>query len=142
MSHGVRVHKLIILCSLRTSYPQSSWLPELEYRDGEQNELLHRRGFSSGGNSQQPAAHLDKSMGPDGIHLRLLGVADRSDCQAAFIIYQQSWSAREVPDNWRLANEMLIYNKCQKKDSGNYRPVSLNSVLRKVMEQIISNAIT
>ncbi|GAB0207205.1 mitochondrial enolase superfamily member 1 [Grus japonensis] len=58
------------------------------------------------------------------------------------IIYQQSWLTEEVPVDWRLANVMPIYKKGQKKDLGNYRPVSLTSVLGKVMEQIILSAIT
>ncbi|GAB0179025.1 mitochondrial enolase superfamily member 1 [Grus japonensis] len=49
---------------------------------------------------------------------------------------------REVPDDWRLANVMPIYNKSPKEDPGNYRPVSLTSVPGKVMEQFILGALT
>ncbi|KAJ7410948.1 hypothetical protein BTVI_51585 [Pitangus sulphuratus] len=58
------------------------------------------------------------------------------------IIFQQSWLTGEVPDDWKLANVMLIHKMSQKKDPGNYRPVSLTSVPGKVMEQIILSAIT
>lgn len=37
---------------------------------------------------------------------------------------------------------MPIYQKGQKEDMGNYRPVSMISVLGKVLEQIILSAIT
>ncbi|GAB0179477.1 mitochondrial enolase superfamily member 1 [Grus japonensis] len=57
------------------------------------------------------------------------------------IIYQQSWLTKEVPVDWRLANMMAIHKKGQKEDPGNYRPVSLTSVLGKVMEKIILSAI-
>ncbi|KAK4821601.1 hypothetical protein QYF61_025178 [Mycteria americana] len=58
------------------------------------------------------------------------------------VLYQQSWLTREVLVDWRLANVTPIHKKGQKEDPGNYRPVSLTSVLGKVMEQIILSAIT
>ena len=41
----------------------------------------------------------------------------------------------------RLANIMPIFKKGRKDDPGSYRPISLTSVPRKVMEQIILGAI-
>jgi len=50
------------------------------------------------------------------------------------IIYQQSWLTGEVQDNWRIASVTPIYRKDWKEDPRNYRPVSLTSVLGKIME--------
>ncbi|KFQ86695.1 hypothetical protein N337_12037, partial [Phoenicopterus ruber ruber] len=88
--------------------------------------------------------HLDthKSMGPDGIHPRVLRELVEVLTKPLSIIYQQSWLTEEVPVNWRLANTAPIYRKGQKEDLGNYRPVSLTLVPGKVMEQIILSAIT
>ncbi|GAB0205730.1 mitochondrial enolase superfamily member 1 [Grus japonensis] len=83
-----------------------------------------------------------KSMGPDGIHPRVLRELAEVLTKPLSIMYQQSWLTREVPVDWRLANVMPIHKKGWKEDSGNYRPVSLTLVLGKVMEQIISSAIT
>ncbi|PKU46103.1 rna-directed dna polymerase from mobile element jockey-like [Limosa lapponica baueri] len=58
------------------------------------------------------------------------------------VIYKQSWQTGEVPVGYRLAIVMPIYKKGQKKDLGNYRPVSLTSVPGKVTEQIVLCAIT
>ncbi|KAK4810837.1 LOW QUALITY PROTEIN: hypothetical protein QYF61_008809 [Mycteria americana] len=119
-------------CSLGTQPPES------EDRDGDENgapiiqgemvsDLLH---------------HLDthKSMGPDGIHPRVLKELADVLTKPLSIIYQQSWLTGEVPVDWRLANVTPIYKKGRKEDPGNYRPVSLT--LGKMMEQIILSAIT
>ncbi|KFQ11435.1 hypothetical protein N329_01325, partial [Haliaeetus albicilla] len=88
--------------------------------------------------------HLDipKSMGPDGIHPRVLRELAEILTKPLPTIYQQSWLTGDVPVDWRLALVMSIYKKGQKADPGNYRPVSLTSVLGRVMEQIILSAIT
>ncbi|KFQ14116.1 RNA-directed DNA polymerase from mobile element jockey, partial [Leptosomus discolor] len=88
--------------------------------------------------------HLDihKPMGLDGIHPRVLRELAEALAKPLSIIYQKSWSIREVPDDWRLANVMPIYKKGWKEDLGNYRPVSLTSVSGKVMEQFILRVLT
>ncbi|GAB0188263.1 mitochondrial enolase superfamily member 1 [Grus japonensis] len=87
--------------------------------------------------------HLDthKSMRLDRIHPRVERKLAEVLTKSLSIIYQQSWLTREVPVDWRLANVTPIYKKGWKEDLGNYRPVSLTSVLGKVMEQIILSAI-
>ncbi|GAB0207583.1 mitochondrial enolase superfamily member 1 [Grus japonensis] len=125
--------------SSKTSCSLGTQPPELEDRDGEQNEapiiqaemvsdLLH---------------HLDthKTMGPDWIPPRVLRELAEVLSKPLSIIYQQSWLTREVLVDWRLANVTPIHKKGQKEDPGNYRPVSLTSVPGKVIEQIILSAI-
>ncbi|KAK4806706.1 hypothetical protein QYF61_027707 [Mycteria americana] len=97
--------------------------------------------------------HLDthRSMGVGGIHPRVLRELAEVLTKPLSILYQQSWLTREVPVDWRLTNVTPIYKKGQKEDLGNYRPVSLTLVVRKVitesqnhgvMEQIILSVIT
>ncbi|GAB0191241.1 mitochondrial enolase superfamily member 1 [Grus japonensis] len=74
-----------------------------------------------------------KSMGPDGIHPRVL--------RELMEVLTKFWLTGEVPVDWKLASGIPICKKGQKEDPGNYRPVSLTSVLGKVMEQIILSAI-
>ncbi|GAB0175624.1 mitochondrial enolase superfamily member 1 [Grus japonensis] len=76
------------------------------------------------------------------IHSRVLRELAEVLAKTLSSIYQQSWINGEVPVDWKLANVMSIYKKGRKEDPGNYRPVSLTLVLKKVMEQIILNAIT
>ncbi|KFW84734.1 hypothetical protein N305_10376, partial [Manacus vitellinus] len=89
-------------------------------------------------------SHLDphKSMGPDGIHPRVMREVVEELAKLLSIIYQQSWLTGEVPGDWKLANVTPIHKKGCKEDLRNYRPVSLTSVPGKVMEQIILSAIT
>ncbi|KFW78289.1 hypothetical protein N305_01782, partial [Manacus vitellinus] len=88
-------------------------------------------------------SHLDphKSMGPDGIHPRVMRELVEELAKTLSTIYQQFWLTGEVPDNWKLANGMPIHKKGRKEDPGNYRPISLTSVPGKVMEQIIQSAV-
>ncbi|KFV65971.1 RNA-directed DNA polymerase from mobile element jockey, partial [Dryobates pubescens] len=84
-------------------------------------------------------SHLDphRSMGPDGIHPRVLKQLTDELAKWLSIIFQQSWLTGDVPDDWKLANAMPIHKKGQKEEPGNYRPVSLTSVPGKIMEQVI-----
>ncbi|KAK4806195.1 hypothetical protein QYF61_001118 [Mycteria americana] len=81
--------------------------------------------------------NVHKSMGPDGIHPRVL--KELADVMAGplLIIYQRSWESGEVPADWKLATVIPIYKKGVREDPGNYRPVSLTSVPGKIMEKII-----
>ncbi|KAF1548265.1 RNA-directed DNA polymerase from mobile element jockey, partial [Eudyptula albosignata] len=123
----------------QTGYPQGTWPPELEDR-GEQGEppIIQEEAVND------LLCHLDahKSMGPDGIHPRVLRELAEELAKPLSIIYQQSWLTGEVPDDWRLANVMSIYKKGRKEDPGNYRPVSLTSVPGKIMERFILRALT
>lgn len=123
----------------KTSCPQGTQPPELEDRDGEQNKApIIQEGMIS-----DLQCHLDlhKSMGVDGIHPRVLRGLAKVLSKPLSIIYQQSWSTREIPGDWKLANVTPIYKKGRKGDLGNNRPVSLTSVPGKGMEQIILSAI-
>jgi len=67
--------------------------------------------------------------------------------------WQRSWPSHspssvsspgtaEVPDDWRIASVTPIYRKDWKENLGKYRPVSLTSVLGKIMELFILSALT
>ncbi|KFV66000.1 RNA-directed DNA polymerase from mobile element jockey, partial [Dryobates pubescens] len=82
-----------------------------------------------------------KSMGPDGIHPRVLSELADELAGPLSIIFQQSWLTGEVPGDWKLGNVVPIHKKGRLDEPGNYRPVSLTSVPGKIMEQVILSAI-
>ena len=45
-----------------------------------------------------------------------------------------------LPCDWKDANITPIYKKVSRKESGNYRPVSLTLVVARVMELIVRDA--
>ncbi|KAK4806855.1 hypothetical protein QYF61_012576 [Mycteria americana] len=84
--------------------------------------------------------YVHKSMGPDGIHPRVLKELADVTAGPLSIIYQRPGESGEVPADWKLANVIPIYKKGMREDPGNYRPVSLTSVPGKIMEKIILGA--
>ncbi|KAJ7400326.1 hypothetical protein BTVI_106395 [Pitangus sulphuratus] len=102
--------------------PRGSQCPELQDHDCENDHLP--------GNSEivrDLLLQLDpyKSMGPDGIHPRILKELADVITKPLSMIFEWSRESREVPADWKLVNIDLIFKK---KDPKNYRPVSLTSV--------------
>ncbi|KGL84948.1 RNA-directed DNA polymerase from mobile element jockey, partial [Tinamus guttatus] len=78
-----------------------------------------------------------KSMGPDGMHPRVLRELAEVIAKPLSIILERSKRTGEVPEDWKKASVMPVFKKGKKEDPGNYRPVSLTSVPGKVTERLI-----
>lgn len=70
----------------------------------------------------------NKALGPDGIQPRIIKLIDEV-LQPLKILYTNSLEEVAVPGDWKVANITEIFKMGSKCDRGNYRPVSLTSVL-------------
>lgn len=84
----------------------------------------------------------NKACGPDGISMRILKEGVDSLSVALEIIFKRSMNFTEIPNDWKLANVAPIFKKGSKKVTSNYRPVSLTSVVCKILEKIIKINVT
>ena len=57
------------------------------------------------------------------------------------IIYNTSLSLGTVPASWKEGNTIALFKKGDKSDPGNYRPVSLASVICKLMGKLVREII-
>ena len=80
---------------------------------------------------------INKSPGPDGIHPRIVKEMKEELLEPLHMIFTSSLEEGIVPEDWKMAHITAIYKKGNKKEPENYRPVSLTSVLCKVMETLL-----
>ena len=83
-----------------------------------------------------------KSIGPDGISPYVLRYTADAFVAPLTIIFSQSLDQSSVPQHWSDAHISPIYKKGNKTDPSNYRPISLTSVMCKIMEKLVRNSIS
>ena len=83
------------------------------------------------------ALNPNKSPGPDGFHPRILKELAQELAQPLAVIFQKSLHEGVLPVDWKEAQVTPLFKKGEKDVPGNYRPVSLTSVVCKVLESIV-----
>jgi len=78
-----------------------------------------------------------KSIGGDGVSSYVLRECAEAFSTPLVLIFRRSLEEGSVPMAWRDANVTPIFKKGSRLDPSNYRPVSLTSVVCKVLESII-----
>ena len=78
-----------------------------------------------------------KSMGVDNIHPAILKNLSEVFAKPLTEIFQTSIESGRLPYDWKDACVTPLFKKGSKTEPGNYRPVSLTSIVCKVMEKII-----
>ena len=82
-----------------------------------------------------------KTPGPDQAHPRILKETAYQISTPLSIIYNQSLATETCPPQWKEANVTPIFKKGKKDTPGNYRPISLTSVIGKLMEGTLTDKI-
>ena len=84
---------------------------------------------------------VNKAPGPDGLFPWFLKMVAVELTPMLTDVFQSSIDEGYVPSQWREANVCGIYKKGPKTEPSNYRPVSLTSVICKVLEHIVHSHI-
>ena len=84
---------------------------------------------------------IDKSPGGDGLHPRMLFEVRTEIVSPLKIIFERSFDLGCLPQEWKMGVVTAIYKKGNKTEMGNYRPVSLTSIICKVLESLIRDHI-
>ena len=84
---------------------------------------------------------VNKAPGPDKLSPLLLKNLHTELSLPLSIIFNKSISEGYVPSQWKEAEVTAIFKKGNKNLSNNYRPVSLTSIVCKILESFITNSI-
>ena len=83
-----------------------------------------------------------KATGLDGIGARVLKVAAPSISSSLARLINHCIETGEFPSKWKSAKVTLIYKGCgSKEDMNNYRPISVLSLLSKLMEKHVHHSL-
>lgn len=78
-----------------------------------------------------------KAAGPDEIHPRILRETATEISPVLKCLFQKSLTLGVLPEDWRDANICPIFKKGDRSEAINYRPVSLTSIVCKLLEHVV-----
>ena len=80
---------------------------------------------------------LAKASGPDGIPARLLKECSQEIAPSLCSLFNLSLQSSWIPSEWKPADVAPIHKKYSKEPAENYRPISLLSIVSKVLERCV-----
>lgn len=88
---------------------------------------------------------IHKSMGADGMHpqaLRVMWPMAIVIARPLSIIFQRSWQAGQVTEDYKKANDSPVFKKDKKQDPGKHRLETLTFIPENVVGQILIDTIS
>ena len=85
--------------------------------------------------------NIYKSSGPDGFLPRVLKEVRDQVAPLLMEIFNKSLETGEVPEEWKVADITPIFKKGDRECPANFRPISLTSIIGKMLEGIIVDRI-
>ena len=82
-----------------------------------------------------------KATGPDEIPGKLLKLCAEDLVDSFTFLFQASLDQGTIPDDWKKAKIVPVFKKGDKGKAENYRPISLTSIICKMLEHIIDSNI-
>lgn len=80
-------------------------------------------------------------MAPDELNPLLLKTMAKVFSVPLTLIFQESINSGKIPTVWKEARGTPLFKKGEKSNPGNYRPVSLTSIVCKCMEKIVRSSV-
>ena len=87
------------------------------------------------------ALDVTKATGPDKIPTKLLEETASVIAPSLCKLFNKSLSTGSFPQNWNEANVVPVFKKGEVECTENYRPISLPSLITKVLERCVFNTL-
>ncbi len=125
-------------CRVFTAELPYEYLPDADL-SGQNMDMI--RVTQDGLKKRLEGLDVKKASGPDNIPAILLKAVAEPLSGPLSLLFQQSLDTGDVPKDWRVATIHPVFKKGDKSSPGNYRPISLTSVVCKQLEHVVVSQI-
>ena len=85
--------------------------------------------------------NVNKSCGPDDIDAQMLRALAKHMSGPISLLLNKTLSTGTIPQDWKKARVSPIFKKGARNKAENYRPISLTSIVCKIMEKFVKDAV-